>query len=510
MNNCSNPTFDSEKHKYNINRRIMERDKFFNIDSKKLKPENLKKMGIGFDSPDGFFNGKEETTLNKNCGEITGMKFNSYDIEPGMPLRPMASYSSDKTIVQNNTDFDLFTTPTSTTTNVSYNDPSDSNKIDFANVNERTIIQDNLENYNLPVIFNNFSFEFIYIFFDYLKVKKSFGLAPFNIIQLLSILYIGSKGSTEDILKKFFFLPNKMITLKNLLVINSELKKSTLILSTGDYSSIKNINLILIPKNIILNENFIYQIDGIVNFIKVNQNNPIGETAKYNSFIKQSTNNLIVDLITPDMFNHSVSLVIINCFYFYCKWKMGFNIKSTNVELFNNKEKVYMMQQRDINHKYFEDKVNQILEMDYIDSSFSFGIVLPKTNKLPIITNEQLQFYISQLNVKNISNIKIPRFRQETRYKIGNLFKKKGLRELFEKINIGDIVSSQNQDGIFISEIIHCCLIIVDEAGTETATSSQNCFKNLSNSINFIANHPFLYYIRYKPQNLIMFIGIYQ
>ena len=30
-------------------------------------------MGIGFDSPDGFFNGKEETTLNQNCGEITGM-----------------------------------------------------------------------------------------------------------------------------------------------------------------------------------------------------------------------------------------------------------------------------------------------------------------------------------------------------------------------------------------------------------------------------------------------------
>ena len=163
------------------------------------------------------------------------------------------------------------------------------------------------------------------------------------------------------------------------------------------------------------------------------------------------------------------------------------------------------------NYNYYEDNVNQILEMDYYDNNFCMGFILPKnSNNISLINNEQLQYYITQMKNKEINLIKIPRFKQETRYKIDNLFKKYGMKEIFSNADLSEIIPSFNFP-IFITDIIHNTLIVVEEYGVKVSSVSTiiQSFGHSNQITNFIANHPFLYYIRFKPENIILFVGQY-
>ena len=69
---------------------------------------------------------------------------------------------------------------------------------------------------------------------------------------------------------------------------------------------------------------------------------------------------------------------------------------------------------------------------------------------------------------------------------------------------------------IGISKIIHKAVIIVDEEGTEAAAATAICMMELQcmmfnrePEINFVADHPFMFYIRETGSNCILFQGQY-
>ena len=105
----------------------------------------------------------------------------------------------------------------------------------------------------------------------------------------------------------------------------------------------------------------------------------------------------------------------------------------------------------------------------------------------------------------------MPRFRHESRFDIKRLFEKDGLKDALNRTDIGDIVTSKL--GYYVDQIIHNAVIIVNEEGTEaaaaTAMITYNCVQSKQKTFNFIANHPFLYYIRHKPTNMVIFCGTY-
>ena len=85
-----------------------------------------------------------------------------------------------------------------------------------------------------------------------------------------------------------------------------------------------------------------------------------------------------------------------------------------------------------------------------------------------------------------------------------------GLRELFTNADLNEITPSN--DTLYISDIVHQAYIVVNESGTEatavTAMLSANCASS-EKKIHFVANHPFIYYIRYTKSNTILFVGHY-
>jgi serine protease inhibitor len=492
-----NHNFDIDMHNSNIQRRIMEREFTLNSPSNKQNNQN------------------QNVDYNENFGEITGDLLDGSNLDKGMPFRPKMNittqrYSNDNFEDDNqNTHLDFNLYDSKPNIKVSYYDPfsTQTTQVGYSNINSDFQILKQSE-YNKPEfilsdITNAFTYDFIHQFTEVLNSKKSLLLSPFNILQSFILLYIGSKNNTEKELKSYFSLPDKKTTFSTMLKINQYLMNTNIF---------TKLNVICIPTNITLNDAYVSYVNKLGNFIKINSNEPMNESFTLNKIIENSTNGLIKNIIQPYMINKNQQLILINTIYFYSKWKYQFDPGLTKNEKFNGIQikSMPMMIQYNIKHRYFEDTHNQILEMDYADDLFTMGIVLPKSQyNNPMITYDQFKYYTENLKETYLDIVKIPKFRQETKYKIDNLFKKYGLREIFTNADLSDMIPKINNHPTNINEIIHASIIIINEAGIKNGTSNTSYNSSSYKKINFIANHQFLYYIRFKPYNILLFIGVF-
>ena len=484
-------TTDMGSYEHNINRRLMERDNFYQPSQQEDRYGQLE----------------------QDYGEITGQFLNGIDLDKGMPMRPgMVQHPSERDEHAENDnpylDFNLYRERPNI--KVSNYDPFalPGQEKGFAKLDDDTnILQQNIKpnqqsQQSIIQSFNEFNFGFLDKFTGSLKSKKSMIVSPFSIMQCFCLLYIGSKNKTEQLLRDYFNLPNKRAVHTNLFKINQELINSQVF---------SLMNLACVPKQLTINEAYKSFVDKIGHFISFDQQNPYPDAIKINNIIEQSTRGLIKQFIQPQMLKGI--LVLVNTVYFYSKWKKPFDPRSTKQEVFNGitKSIVPMMTQLKTKHNYFEDTYNQVLEMDYADNVFSMGIILPKSQYAePMINIQQFYYYVDNLK-EQVVNVKIPKFKSDSRYSISKLLMKYGLKDLFESIDIGEILPPINNQNVFVSDIIHAAVIEVDEAGTKAAAATGMYMENsISNTkqINFIANHQFMYYIRYKPYNLVLFSGI--
>lgn len=506
--------FNIKEHNQNIGRRMMERDNFYK------QSENINQQGSGQQ-----LQRMQQYRYNDNMkqyGEITGSSFDTTDIDKGMPFRPMASTATERYKVMRENDeidrsnpaqvdFDLYRQHSNI--EVSYHDPYKANPVKTDWFSDMDNHQDNIitNNRDNPIseIINGFSIGFMRQFIEHLKQYKSLILSPFNILQVFAMLYIGSNTKTETDLRNYFTFPSKKSTFDNIYKINNILTQ------TGVVSIM---NLVCVPYYLNLNEGYLSYINKLGSFIKVNPQNAVQDASKINKIINKSTNGMINNVITPDMIHNETALILISTIYFYSQWKKPFNKQYTKPEIFNGvtRRQVQMMQQTKETHRYFEDKVNQILEMDYMEGTFAMGFVLPKDNySQPIIGSyEQYDYYIKNLKNMEINLVKIPKFTCETKYRIDNLFKKYGLKDIFNNLDISEIIPPFNNQPIGIEQIIHNAVIIVDEQGTKAAAATammlfSNSIKSETQKVNFIADHQFVYYIRHVLTNTIIFIGQY-
>lgn len=482
-------TTDMGSYEYNINRRLMERNNFYQPSEQKEQEERY--------------------------GEITGEFLELSDLDKGMPMRSgmiLPDMTPEETLNNPYLDFNLYREKPNS--KVPYFDPlvmsnNRPSNIGFSKLNDDTKILHNplKQNYQKPLIqsFNEFTFGFLDKFTGSLKSKKSIIISPFSIMQSFCLLYVGSKTKTEQLLQSYFNLPDKRAVHTNLFKINQEL------LSSKVFSLA---NLACCPNYLTINEAYKSFVNQIGSFLTFDPRNPVPDAHKINNIIGAATGNLIKNFLQPEMLKGV--LILVNTVYFYSKWKQPFDKNKTKPEIFYGIKQslVPMMIQTKVKHGYFEDTYNQILEMDYADNVFSMGIILPKSQYgEPMITSEQFNYYVDNLKQVELNTVKIPKFKSDTRYSIAKLFMKYGLGDLFQNIDIGEIIPPINNQNVFISDIVHAAVIEVDEDGTKAAAATgmvyEQSLSKKTQNISFIANRQFLYYIRYKPYNLVLFTGQY-
>nr|XP_012320792.1 serpin B11 isoform X2 [Aotus nancymaae] len=156
----------------------------------------------------------------------------------------------------------------------------------------------------------------------------------------------------------------------------------------------------------------------------------------------------------------------------------------------------------------------QVLELPYVNNKLSMIILLP-------VGTDNLKQIEKQLNSKmfhewtSSSNmmereveVHLPRFKLEMKYELNSLLKSLGVTDIFNQAK-ADLSGMSPAKGLYLSKAVHKSYLDVSEEGTEAAaaTGESIAVKSLPMRAQFMANHPFLFFIRHTDTNMILFCG---
>ena len=219
------------------------------------------------------------------------------------------------------------------------------------------------------------------------------------------------------------------------------------------------------------------------------------------------TEDIIKIRVDPNLSNNSV--YIMNNILMTGEWLYGFDSKLSSFEKFHHTINIYMMKQ--VNYfDYYSDKRVQVMEMEYRYYGYKFGIILPKNYMeeldmeyniadIPIIKLSELNEMINNMS-PTLLNISIPKFTHFRKYNMKNILQKNGITTIFSKNADLDMIGNK----LHIKNITHIVTVRINENGGKSKKIKFTKIKK------FDANHPFIYYIRHVPSNMILLYGDFQ
>jgi serine protease inhibitor len=316
--------------------------------------------------------------------------------------------------------------------------------------------------------------------------------SPLSICYFLSLFHIGSVNKIEREITDIF---KSKCNEKNLSeVIN---------IFTNDNVKLKN--FLIVNNRYKLNDQYFNKIRYLSHIYTVNFNDST-LADKINSTVSKETNNMINKIIDKDMISNNDVFILINTLYFKAEWLNNFNPDFTHNKLFDNKYMVDMMS-KESNMSYYENSNIQIVECPYRNKEYSMFYILPRNNVdlkscYSYINNS---FTFSDVKV----NLQVPKFKQEININLTDILRKMGIEDIFSP-QTNDL--SEICKGGFIQNICHKVILDNSEGGTVAiAVTSGNftCSMGFDRPkvYDFIADHPFIYYIRHNISSIPMFIG---
>lgn len=483
QNPSNKVTFNPEMHAQNVERRIMERGNFFNNDTQHLRYK-AKEMDYGKYMNTG------------NVGEITGRMMDPSSLDQGMPMRPeSASSYMDQYMEPENPQIDFNLYKHQSNINVSYHDPtqvSSQHQLTYSDLNADYQLLPPMKTITPDVrcsgIINKFGVDFIRFFGE-----TTFVFSPFSILLSIISMYRGSKGTTEMELKSYFGFPDKNIIIEGIY---------NLINRVFGYSNMVYHSFMLFPKALELNQSYMTYINRIASFETYALRNIEYDVERINNIISQKTKKMVTNIINTKIINRMSSVLLLSVLCSHPMWKYRFKTKKTySKPFYGNKHKnVQYMTRRDTACKYFEDNINQVLELE-TDADYVVGFVLPKNMSNPQLSYEQYEYYINNTKICNIKKIELPRQCYLSKIKVDNILRQSSMESVFKNAHLEDVTPSSNI--VYLSDIIHQSVVIMDETGL-----SDHCdLINNAETASFIANHPFIFYFRMLRTNTLLFLG---
>ncbi|XP_054580518.1 leukocyte elastase inhibitor-like [Eptesicus fuscus] len=240
-----------------------------------------------------------------------------------------------------------------------------------------------------------------------------------------------------------------------------------------------------------------------------------------NEWVKGQTEGKIPELLAAGVVDNMTKLVLVNAIYFKGNWQEKFSKMATIDTPFklNKKDtkRVKMMYQKNkFPFGYIEDLKCRVLELPYQGRELSMVILLPDDiedeamglKKIEDqLTLEKLREWTKPENLSSIDvNVYLPRFKLEQNYNLNSHLASLGIEDLFT--SRADLSGMSRAGGLFISKIVHKSIVEVNEEGTEAAAATAGIATcSLTPEENFVADHPFIFFIRHNPSTNILFLG---
>lgn len=323
---------------------------------------------------------------------------------------------------------------------------------------------------------------------------KSFVFSPLSIYEALYLVMSGSTGVTLRELQQHIKLPITDDTIK----------------------SFEHLHKILGQNNMIVNKMY-FRNDSPVNVSYAKFIQPICEALKTNfddSFAPQT--NEMISKLTHGLINNIVEkpdmqtvMILLNIIYFKEQWKYSFDKSLTRTGVFHSatprQEKMMHLDEQDL--MYYEDDIKQVVELPYKNRLFTMGFILPK-QKTNLLTRDIYDVLKNRRLQKETVHVTIPKFESKAKFDLKKAFEMLGMSSMFEPSANFDKMFTK-KDNYYISKALHEAVIKVDEEGTE-ASAATTMYTNsfaIHDTHNFVADHPFVYYIKFN--GLTMFLGYF-
>lgn len=231
-----------------------------------------------------------------------------------------------------------------------------------------------------------------------------------------------------------------------------------------------------------------------------------------NNWVNQNTNGKINEIL--ESIPKDAVMYLINAIYFKANWKYQFDQSLTNDGLFITTDgsslPCKMMVQIN-NFNYLSTDLFQAVDLPYGDSLFSMTIFLPNSDKninelINQLNQENWKLWLSSFNVIE-GKIWLPKFEITYENSLNKTLSSLGMGNAFSP-SVADFTRLYSPGGVFISTVKHKTYIKVDEAGTEAAAATSVEFvKGINSSFQLKFDTPFIYIIRERNSNTILFIG---
>jgi len=237
-----------------------------------------------------------------------------------------------------------------------------------------------------------------------------------------------------------------------------------------------------------------------------------------NQWIAQQTHDRIKDLLHAGDLTAQTRLVVTNAVYFKAKWLSPFEAEDTHKRTFHREtggEIQADMMSATRNVLYAENDWAQAVRLPYVGGETSMIVILPHQGT-------KISEAVAKLGPDSFANLMkslastktfllLPRFQSEARMELSQVLGALGMKSAFS--SEADFSKITHDEPLAISTVIHQAFVRVAEEGTEAAAATAVGIKALAmrpptvKPKEFIADHPFLYFIMDDTTGGILFAG---
>lgn len=234
---------------------------------------------------------------------------------------------------------------------------------------------------------------------------------------------------------------------------------------------------------------------------------------RINGWVKDKTEGLITELVTPGVLVPGTELVLTNAVYFKSAWARPFEKDRTLEEDFHSVSgdvKIPMMHGKVDGGVIRRDGL-QALVIPYAHPEYGMMIVMPDSVGTPLteISAKGIEALYRDMDWLDV-NVSLPRFKFTSKLSLRDAMQRLGLSSLFDGRADFSAMSDKPTD-LCIGDVLHSVLMDVQEEGTEAAAATAVTMVRMAlrPEVEFKVDRPFLYIVFKGTPAQAIFVGGY-